>query len=116
MGFRFLVVLLAALVLAPMGCKRSAKVVVAPGPVASPKSPLVLPEDFPPARVMAPGPAPVAKQLNDALNAFLEMRGGFPADINDLTFTKMIPVVPAAPPGKKYAIDAKKLQVVLINQ
>ena len=116
MGSRLFLALLAALVVTMVGCKRSPKVAIASGPVASTKSSLVLPEGFPPSSVTSPSPAPVAKQLNDALNAFLEMRGGFPEDINDLTFTKMISAVPPAPPGKKYAVDAKKLQVVLINQ
>ncbi len=101
--------------LVPACRKREVPVAAPIGPVASVKSPLLLPEGYPPGSVQAPGPVALKTQLNDALHSFIEMRGGFPTNINDLTFTKMIPAVPPAPPGKKYVIDAKKLEVLLTN-
>lgn len=44
------------------------------------------------------------------------MKGRMPHDISELTTTKLVPAVPPPPPGRKYAIDASKLEVLLVSQ
>lgn len=116
MASRILVLSLVLLTAASGGCrKRNAPgtggVVEPAGP-----SPIVLPEGARPPGAAVPVPAALAGQLNNALHSFIEMKGRLPHDINELATAKLVPAVPPPPPGRKYAIDAKSLEVLLVNQ
>lgn len=105
-----------ALVVASTGCRKKPAPAGAstPGPVVP--SPIVLPAGTRPPGAVAPVPAALATQLNNALHSFIEMKGRMPNDINELATAKLVPAVPPPPPGRKYAIDANKLEVLLVNQ
>lgn len=116
MSFRIPLLLAVLLVAVSGGCrKKSASEAL---PVAEPTgpSPIVLPDGTRPRGASAPVPAALATQLNNALHSFLEMKGRMPHDINELATAKLVPSVPPPPPGRKYAIDANKLEVLLVGQ
>lgn len=116
MSARILVFLAFAFVVTSVGCRKK------PGPVtAQPAEPvgpssIVLPGGIRPPGTTAPAPAALATQLNNALHSFLEMKGRMPHDINELASAKLVPSVPPPPPGRKFAIDAGKLEVLLVPQ
>lgn len=105
-----------ALVTASAGCRK--KTAPAGSSAAEPAgpSPIVLPAGTRPSGATAPVPPALATQLNDALHSYLEMKGRMPNDINELATAKLVPAVPPPPPGRKYAIDANRLEVLLVNQ
>lgn len=101
---------------APLGCRKKASSATHPDTEISVPSPIVLPAGTRPHGASAPSPAALATQLNNALHSYLEMKGRMPHEINELAAAKLVPSVPAPPPGKKYAIDPQKLEVLLISQ
>lgn len=60
--------------------------------------------------------APIQLPLTEALHRYLEANGRMPQDFNQLVVTKFIKQVPTPPPGKKFAIDRQRLQVVIVDQ
>ena len=104
------------LVVASTGCRKKAASSGSPAAEPAGPSPIVLPAGTRPRGATVPAPATLATQLNDALHSFLEMKGRMPHDINELATAKLVPAVPPPPPGRKYAIDAKSLEVLLVNQ
>ena len=64
------------------------------------------------------GPEASLPELNRALQTWVMAKGGFPADVNELTNfpTLQGKRMPAAPPGKKVAIDRATRQVVFADQ
>lgn len=98
------------------GCRKKSAPDAAPVAEPSGPSPIVLPAGTRPPGAAAPAPVALATQLNNALHSFLEMKGRMPHDINELAAAKLVPAVPPPPPGRKYAIDAKSLEVLLVNQ
>jgi hypothetical protein len=61
-------------------------------------------------------PAAQAKILTSALVTYEESHAGTPNDLNQLVEKRLVDRLPLPPPGKKFAIDPKKHEVVLINQ
>ena len=64
----------------------------------------------------APTPAAQTKLLTQALITYEESYGGTPNDLNQLVEKRLVDRLPAPPPGKKFAIDSRKHEVVLVNQ
>lgn len=113
---RFALLLLAVLLAASgVGCRKQPSTGPAPAPEPVGPSPIVLPAGSRPAGASLPAPN-LARQLNDALHSFLELKGRMPNDLDELVKEKLIPAVPPPPPGRKYAIDANKLEVLLVSQ
>lgn len=63
-----------------------------------------------------PDPATDLPNLTVAVRAYVMTQGKPPASLEDLVKAGCIARVPTAPAGKKYAIDAKKAEAVLVNQ
>lgn len=116
MSLRISLSLLVLLFAVSGGCRKKASLEAASAVEPAGPSPIVLPAGTRPRGATAPAPAALATQLNDALHSYLEMKGRMPHDINELAAAKLVPAVPPPPPGRKYAIDAKSLEVLLVNQ
>ena len=78
-------------------------------PVAASPGPLAAP---------APGVAPAAKEpqpdlaaLTQALRAYVQKEKKVPQSLDPLVRAGFLPAVPAPPAGKRFVIDAKKLEV-----
>ena len=54
--------------------------------------------------------------LTEALHRYFEAKGQLPQNFQQLVAAKYIDKLPTPPPGKKFAIDRRNLQVVLVNQ
>lgn len=61
-------------------------------------------------------PAEQIKLLTQALITYEESHGGTPGDLNQLVEKRVLDRLPVAPPGRKFAIDRAKHEVVLVNQ
>ena len=59
---------------------------------------------------------PVDQKLTEALHHYLEANGKLPPDFNALVTARIIKQMPTPPAGKRYAVDRRNLQVVLLNQ
>lgn len=59
---------------------------------------------------------PVDQKLTEALHHYLEANGKLPPDFNALVTAKILKQMPTAPAGKRYAVDRRNLQVVLLSQ
>ncbi len=55
-------------------------------------------------------------ELTQALRKYSFEHRGLPKTIGDMVAAGYLKVMPQAPPGKTFAIDAKSVQVVLVNQ
>lgn len=64
----------------------------------------------------APTPAAQAQLLTHALITYEESYGGTPNDLNQLVEKRVLDRLPVPPPGKRFAIDRVKHEVVLVNQ
>ena len=64
------------------------------------------------------GPEASLPELNRALQTWVMAKGTFPTDVSELTNfpTLQGKRLPAAPPGKKVAIDRATRQVVFVDQ
>ncbi len=89
----------------------------APAPVETPAS---APTDKLPTAAPDSGKTgiqtPSAIKVTEAMQRFLERNNRLPRDFNELVTAKMLPSIPPAPPGKKYALDRKTLQVMVVDQ
>jgi hypothetical protein len=56
------------------------------------------------------------EDLNKALRLYFQVDPNLPDDLAVLYRAKMIPSVPIPPPGKKYVVDKKKVEVKLVSQ
>ncbi|MFM8468705.1 MAG: hypothetical protein ACKODH_01850 [Limisphaerales bacterium] len=63
-----------------------------------------------------PNPEKDLAELNLAVRAYYLSQGKRPATLDDLMQARCINRLPTAPAGKKYAIDAQKLEAVLVDQ
>ena len=63
-----------------------------------------------------PNPEADIPNLTIAVRAYVMTQGKAPATLDDLVKAGCIARVPTAPVGKKYAIDAKKAQAVLVSE
>jgi hypothetical protein len=61
-------------------------------------------------------PGAQAKLLTHALITYEESYAGTPTDLNQLVEKRLVDRLPVPPPGKKFAIDSRKHEVVLVNQ
>ena len=111
--------LTAILVFASTGCgKKDSAVETAPTPATTQSS-------------TAPAPTPVAKTapaavavenptdldtLTQALRRYSMERRKVPADLNEVIAAGYLKGMPAAPAGKKFGINTKRLEVILVNK
>ena len=118
---RTLLLLLSLLVFILPGCrKRSAPAAPVNTQPAAPPDPQKDTAE-PPTAVRASSAAPSDPQkdtaeLTMAVRAYYLSQGKHPATLDDLVQARCIYRLPTPPPGKKYAIDAKKLEAVLVNK
>ena len=63
-----------------------------------------------------PDPQKDLAELSMAVRAYYLSQGKHPATLDDLVQARCIYRLPTPPPGKKYALDAKKLEAVLVDQ
>ncbi len=63
-----------------------------------------------------PNPEADIPNLTTAVRAYVMTQGKPPATLDDLVKAGCIARLPTPPPGKKYAIDTKKAEAVLVNQ
>jgi hypothetical protein len=61
-------------------------------------------------------PGAVHQPLTLALHRYFESRNQMPQNFQQLVAAKFIDKIPTLPPGKKFAIDRRHLQVVVVNQ
>ena len=54
--------------------------------------------------------------LDMALQRFVKAKGRLPASVQEMVTEKMLPAIPPAPAGKKFAIDAQAKRVVVVAQ
>lgn len=59
---------------------------------------------------------PVDQKLTEALHHYLEANGKLPPDFNALVTARILKQMPTPPAGKRYAVDRRNLQVVLLSQ
>ncbi len=91
--------LLVLLVITQPGCKKR------PAPAAPATQPAT-----------PPNPAKDLPELSMAVRAYYLSQGKRPAMLDDLVQARCIYQLPTPPAGKKYAIDAQKLEAVLVDQ
>lgn len=99
-----LVLLLLAGLAAP-GCRKK--------PAAAPATPSPAPAEASGAAAAQKDPDLTA--LNAAYKKFWREQGSPPAKLDDLVTRKYMPSIPAPPPGKKFNVDWKKMEVTLID-
>jgi hypothetical protein len=63
-----------------------------------------------------PNPEVDIPNLTIAVRAYVMTQGKPPATLDDLVKAGCIARLPTAPAGKKYAIDAKRAQAVLVSE
>lgn len=54
--------------------------------------------------------------LDELLQAWVMSQNSVPKDLEELVRAKMLSKLPTPPPGKRFAIDQKAAQVVLVNR
>ena len=97
---KYLILLALVLGTALPGCKK--------------RSPSVTSVNATPAR--PPNPEKDLAELSLAVRAYYLSQGKQPGTLDDLVQARCIYQLPTPPAGKKYAIDAKKLEAVLVDQ
>lgn len=81
----------------------------------------VVTPQFPPEAVQAVVEAEKSPQaslvlLNETLKDWVLLRNQLPGDLNEFVTARMLPRLPAAPPGKRFVVDAQQRRVVLVDQ
>lgn len=74
------------------------------------------PPAAPPAAVTADEKEMTIEEMTGAVQAWVTSRGEAPKNFQEMIKAGFIRKMPAPPPGKEFAIDAKNLQVVLRDQ
>ena len=75
------------------------------------------PNALPPATAVDTGdPAAALSALTQALRKYSAERQRVPQSLNEVISAGYLTAMPPAPPGKKYAINPKRLEVILVNQ
>lgn len=130
-----LVAVVVALVSAAPGCRRKREVPAAPASVpvaateaaaASQTAGKAAPQAQRPASPPAPdflptAPAdaslrlPVHQELTGAIHLYQMDHQKLPADFTTLVREKYLPALPKPPPGKRFALDRNRLQVVIMD-
>ncbi|MEQ2008632.1 MAG: hypothetical protein ABMA26_17770 [Limisphaerales bacterium] len=62
------------------------------------------------------GTMDIKEDPNMAFGTFLMAKGRMPTNMQEMVTEKFLRAVPAAPPGKKYAVDPKAGRVVLVPE
>ena len=70
----------------------------------------------PEAPAAPPNPAVDLKVLNEAVNSYLMSQPKEPETLDDLVKAKLVLRIPVAPPGKKYALAANRMSVLLVDK
>ncbi|MBI5799945.1 MAG: hypothetical protein HZA92_04350 [Verrucomicrobia bacterium] len=63
-----------------------------------------------------PNPEKDLAELTLAVKAYYLVEAKLPSSLDDLVKARCIYQLPTPPPGRRYAIDAKKMEAVLVNQ
>lgn len=104
-----LVVLLAVVVSANPACRRK----------APPEPPVVLEKNAPERLPTAPKDSslrlPVQQELTSALHLFRNDYQKLPPDFETLVKLRYLKAMPQPPPGKHFALDRNRLQVVILD-
>ena len=91
----------------------SAQPAAPPNPAAAPANP----EPAPTKLASAPSnPGKDLAELTMAVKAYYLAEAKRPTSLDDLVKARCIYKLPTPPPGKKYVIDTKKLEAVLVTQ
>lgn len=99
--------LLAVVIAIQVGCgKKEASAPVVPATVEAPA----------PANTEAADNAALLGQLTQTLRKFSAEKQRVPKTLQELTAAGYLPALPAAPAGKKFVINEKKVEVELVNE
>ena len=74
------------------------------------------PPAAPPAAVTADEKEMTIEEMTGAVQAWVTSRGEAPKNFQEMIKVGFIRKMPTPPPGKEFAIDAKNLQVVLVDR
>ena len=91
--------------------------VITPEPtkVASPDEEELSPAELIARKLISNNPDDNLEVLNEALERWLTQRGDLPERMSDLVNEQFLPMLPMAPQGKSFSIDATNRRVVLIT-
>ena len=92
--------------------------VITPEPtkVASPDEEELSPAELIARKLISDNPDDNLQGLNEALEQWLTQKGDLPERISDLVNEQFLPMLPMAPQGKSFSIDATNRRVVLITK
>ena len=92
--------------------------VTAPEPkkVASPDEEELSPAELIARKLISNNPDDNLEVLNEALERWLTQKGALPERMSDLVNEQFLPMLPMAPQGKTFSIDATNRRVVLITK
>ena len=92
--------------------------VITPEPtkVASPDEEELSPAELIARKLISDNPDDNLEVLNEALEQWLTQKGDLPERISDLVNEQFLPMLPMAPQGKSFSIDATNRRVVLITK
>ncbi|MSU26476.1 MAG: hypothetical protein EXS27_01005 [Pedosphaera sp.] len=99
-----------ALQMAGAGCRRKAN--TAPLPSAASES---LPDRLPNAPNDSSLHLPIHPELTGAVHLYRTDHGKLPPDFETLVKERYLKALPAPPPGKRFAVDRNRLQVVITD-
>jgi len=87
-----------------------------PTKVASPDEEELSPAELIARKLISNNPDDNLEVLNEALERWLTQRGDLPERMSDLVNEQFLPMLPMAPQGKTFLIDAANQRVVLITK
>ena len=92
--------------------------VITPEPtkVASPDEEELSPAELNARKLISDNPDDNLEVLNEALEQWLTQKGDLPERMSDLVNEQFLPMLPMAPQGKSFSIDATNRRVVLITK
>ena len=85
-------------------------------PVSQPNAQANAEAAAPSGKAAPPNPEKDLAELTMAVKAYYLAEGKRPTSLEDLVKARCIYNLPTPPPGRKYAIDGKRLEAVLVNQ
>ncbi|MFA6545321.1 MAG: hypothetical protein WCS99_12965 [Limisphaerales bacterium] len=59
---------------------------------------------------------PINLPMTEAMHRYMEANGKLPQDFQVLVKTRFLPKLPEPPQGKRFAVDRRHLQVVILDQ
>ena len=87
-----------------------------PTKVASPDEEELSPAELIARKLISNNPDDNLEVLNEALERWLTQKGALPERMSDLVNEQFLPMLPMAPQGKTFSIDATNRRVVLITK